>query len=524
MLQKFTWASLIAASLAAMAVPAHAQTAPTATIDTGVVAGQLRDGVAAFKGIPYAQAPVGPLRWRAPQPAAAWRGVRPATTFGPDCAQHPFGGDAAPLGVAPAEDCLYVNVWRPAATTNKPLPVMVWLHGGGFVNGGSSPAMYDGAGFARRGVVLVSLNYRLGRFGFFAHPALRAEAGTRDMLGNYGYMDQLAALRWVQRNVAAFGGDPKNVTLFGESAGGASVLALMTTPLSKGLFHKAIVESGGGRGALLPMREMRDDKPGLPSAEATGRAFARSVEIDSDDSAALARLRALPADRIVAGLDMGSMFNPTYTGGPVRDGHIVLDTPDVIFRRGAQLKVPLMIGATSADLGGGRARDKAALFAAFGANAARAQAAYDLDGTARLDALAGAVGADRVMVEPARMVARLVSAQGLPAYAFRFSYVAEALRGATPGATHASELPYVFDTVRARYGEKATAPDLAAADTAIAYWVAFARQGDPNAAGLARWPQMTPAGDALLDFTNAGPVAGLDPWKARLDATEAAAK
>lgn len=517
-----TTRNVVIAGLALAAGAVHAQTPVTVTIDTGALAGQQGDRVTSFKGIPYAQPPVGPLRWRAPQPPEGWNGVRQATTFGADCAQHPFGGDAAPLGVTPAEDCLYVNVWRPAAVSKKPLPVMVWMHGGGFVNGGSSPAMYDGSGFARRGVVLVSLNYRLGRFGFFAHPALRAEAGPRDMLGNYGYMDQLAALRWVQRNIGAFGGDPKNVTLFGESAGGASVLAMMTTPLAKGLFHKAIVESGGGRGPLLPMRDMRKDKPRLASAESVGLAFARAAGITGEDSAALASLRALPSNRIVDGLDMGSLFNPTYAGGPVRDGQIVTDTPDAIIRRGDQIKVPLIIGATSADLGGGRARDKSALFAPFGADAARAQAVYDPSGDAPLEGLASAVGADKVMLEPARLVARLVAAQGMPAYHYRFSYVAQSLRADTPGAAHATELPFVFDTVRARYADKSTQADLAMASTMIAYWVAFAKQGDPNTAGLPRWPKVTGSGDAILDFTNAGPVAGPDPWKARLDVTEAA--
>lgn len=469
--------ALGAAGLVATCVAAQAQ---TVTIDSGKLAGQAADGVLAFKGIPYAQPPVGALRWRAPQPVPVWAGVRAATTYGPDCAQHPFVGDAAPLGVTPAEDCLYLNVWRPAATAGQPLPVMVWLHGGGFVNGGSSPAIYDGTGFAKRGVILVSLNYRLGRFGFFAHPALR---GADDLAGNYGYMDQLAALRWVQRNIRAFGGDPRNVTLFGESAGGASVLAMMTTPLAQGLFQKAIVESGGGRGALMPMRDLREDQPKLASAESVGVAFATSAGIAPGDPDALAKLRALPAERVVDGMDMGSMFNPTYTGGPVRDGKIVIDTPDAIIRRGANLKVPLIIGATSADLGG-----------------------------------------DRVMIEPARMVARLASAQGTPAYVYRFSYVATALRADTPGAPHATELPYVFDTVRARYGDQATPADIAAAQAPIAYWVAFAKTGNPNTAGLPRWEPITAHGDALLDFTHTGPVAGPDPWKARLDAAEADAK
>ncbi len=504
--------SSLAIALSAAAFSAHAGT--DVRIETGPIQGQAADGVIAFKGIPYAQPPVGALRWRAPQPVAPWTAVRAATQFGADCMQHPFGGDAAPLGVTPAEDCLYLNVWRPAASTRKPLPVMVWIHGGGFVNGGSSPAMYDGSGFAKSGVVLVSLNYRLGRFGFFAHPALTAANADQEMLGNYGYMDQLAALRWVQRNIGAFGGDPANVTLFGESAGGASALALMTTPLARGLFQKVIVQSGGGRGPLLPMREM-------PSAEAVGLAFAAKAGIDGNDAAALAALRALPADKVVDGLDMGSMFNPTYVTGPIRDGAIVTDAPDAIIRRGAQLKVPVMIGATSADLGMTQAKTKADLFGAFGAQAARAQAAYDPRGTGDIKALVSAVGADRTMVEPARLVARLVAAQGLPAYVYRFSYVAESLRADGQGASHASELPYVFDTVPARYGKQATGADMATAKAAMAYWVAFAKSGTPYAAGLPRWPAMTASRDAILDFTNNGPVAGVDPWKARLDVTEA---
>jgi para-nitrobenzyl esterase len=223
--------ALVAVSLTA------AQGKDQVTIDTGQLKGAVADGVVSFKGVPFAAPPVGDLRWRAPQPVKAWTGVRQATEFGADCMQKPFPGDAAPLGVTPAEDCLYVNLWLPQSGAAGKLPVMVWIYGGGFVNGGSSPAVYDGSPFAKRGVVFVSFNYRLGRFGFFAHPALTKE-NPQGPLGNYGYMDQIAALKWVQRNVAAFGGDPGNVTIFGESAGGGSVLALMTSPLAKGLFHK----------------------------------------------------------------------------------------------------------------------------------------------------------------------------------------------------------------------------------------------------------------------------------------------
>jgi para-nitrobenzyl esterase len=253
-------------------------------IETGRLKGVARDGVVGFKGIPFAAAPVGDLRWRAPTPAKAWTGVRPAAEYGADCAQKPFPGDAAPLGVTPAEDCLYANVWVPEGSAGKKLPVMVWFYGGGFVNGGSSPAVYDGSQFAKRGVVFVSFNYRLGRFGFFAHPALTKE-NPKGPLGNYAFLDQIAALEWVKRNIKAFGGDAGNVTIFGESAGGGSVLTMMTSPMAKGLFHKAIIESGGGRTMLMGPRYLDRASPaGTPSGESVGMKFAKSVGIEGEDS------------------------------------------------------------------------------------------------------------------------------------------------------------------------------------------------------------------------------------------------
>lgn len=492
-------------------------------IDSGPLVGDDHDGVMSFKGIPYAQPPVGDLRWRAPQPVTAWTKPRQATRFGADCMQKPFGGDAAPLGGKSAEDCLYLNVWRPAHidANAAPLPVMVWIYGGGFVNGGSSPSVYDGSQFAKQGVVMVSFNYRLGRFGFFAHPALTKSIDDREPLGNYGYMDQIAALHWVKRNIRAFGGDPNSVTLFGESAGGASVLALMTSPLAKGLFNKAIIQSGGGRGALMPMRELHDDRPGLPSAESVGVAFARSAGIanaGSDDAVTLAKLRALPADKIVDKMNMSTMFNDTYVGGPIRDGQIVSDVPNVVIARGEQAKVPVMIGATSADIGMPRGRNKAEVFATFGAYAGRAKAAYDPHGNVQFDEISRQVASDRLMVEPARLITQLVSEQGLPAYQYRFSYVAASMRGQVPGAPHASDIPFVFDTVQARYGSATVDSDRAMAAAALAYWVAFAKTGEPNVAHLPHWPMYNTAQDALMDFTEHGPVAGPDHWRARLDA------
>jgi para-nitrobenzyl esterase len=491
-------------------------------VESGRLEGSTAGDVESFKGIPFAAAPVGELRWRAPQPAPRWQGVRAATGFGSDCMQEPFPSDAAPLGVPPAEDCLYLNVWRPAERSEQKLPVMVWIYGGGFVNGGSSPAVYDGNEFARQGVVLVSFNYRVGRFGFFAHPELTREAGA-EPVANYGYMDQIAALQWVRRNIAAFGGDPDNVTIFGESAGGGSVLTLLTAPaVPRGTFHKAVVQSGGGRSMLMGMRRLGEDIEGRPSAEKVGVAFARSVGIDGTGAAALAALRALPAETLVQGLNMATMGQQaeTYQGGPILDGRIVVETPEEALRAGRHAGVPVMIGATSLDIGFSFARDRDALFATFGPHAEAARAAYDPSGELDFRMLGQVVGADRMMVEPARFVARTVAAQGLPAYQFRFSYVAESLRDRVPGALHATEIPYVFNTIRANLGDSVTPADAQTARAANAYWANFARTGDPNGAGLPRWERYDAATDRILDFTNKGPVLVADPWRTRLDLVE----
>ncbi len=488
-------------------------------IDAGRLKGVTQEGVVAFKGIPYAAPPVGDLRWRAPQPAKAWSGVRDASKYGADCAQNPFPGDAAPLGVPPAEDCLYANVWVPASPSSKKLAVMVWIYGGGFVNGGSSPAVYDGSQFAKRGVVLVSFNYRLGRFGFFAHPALTKE-NPDGPLGNYGFMDQIAALQWVKRNIRAFGGDPGNVTLFGESAGGGSVLTMMTSPLAKGLIQKAIIESGGGRTNLMGARYLSKTGPtGLPSAEVVGVAFAKKAGIEGENAAALAALRALPAEKVVAGLNMASMGTPTYAG-PMIDGKLVVDSPADAYASGQGAKIPTLIGANSADIGFPRGRSKDELFHQFGENADKARAAYDAGGTGTLMSVGVAIAADQMMVEPSRFVARTIAACGKPAYEYRFSYVAESMRNKWKGAPHATEIPFVFDTVAARYGKDLSGADRATAEAANTYWVNFAKTGNPNGKGLPEWPSYSPQKDVLMDFTNSGPVAKPDPWKDRLDLVE----
>jgi para-nitrobenzyl esterase len=421
--------------------------------------------------------------------------------------QLPFPSDAAPLGTTPSEDCLVLNIWGPVKRASSKLPVMVWIYGGGYVNGGSSPAVYSGSQFAKRGVIFVSFNYRLGRFGFFAHPALDQEHPA-EAHGNYGFMDQVAALQWVRDNIAAFGGDAKNVTLFGESAGGGSVLTMMASPLAKGLFQKAIIESGGGRSsAIIPDRTIQD-------AEVMGAAFAKKAGVDGAEG-----LRKLPADAVVAGLNMATMFGAASTySGPMVDGKVVVEPAERVFRAGREARIPVMIGANSADIGFAMGNTLEALLKPFG-DIEKAKAVYDPSGAGRLSEIRSEVGADRMMIEPARFIAQTVSGQGETAYENRFSYVAECMRAQWKGAPHATEIPFVFDTVKAKYGKDLTEKDEAIAQAANAYWAAFAISGNPNGAGRPNWPAYTAGKDVLMDFTAGGPVAEADPWKARLDLT-----
>jgi para-nitrobenzyl esterase len=493
------------------------------TTRSGIVAGAVDHGVLSFKGIPYARPPVGRLRWREPLPPRPWPGVLQATDYGHDCMQLLFPEDDAPIRTTPAEDCLVLNVWRPAAATTGRLPVMVWIYGGGFTIGGTSPAAYDGSNFARDGVILVSMNYRLGRFGFFAHPALTAE-NPNGLLGNYGYLDQIAALKWVQRNIAAFGGDPHQVTIFGESAGGGSVHMLMTSPRARGLFAAAIVESGGGRGSLMGPRRLSTDLPTSPSGESIGVNFAKSQGIEDTGRAGLAMLRALSADAVQAGIGFGAprVAGPPTYAGPMQDGKIVTEDPGVIYRAGGQAKVPFMIGANTADIGGfGAPKSLGELFKPFGANAAQAQAVYDPDNSGDVQAIAARIGRDAVMIEPASFVAGTLAAQGQRAWVYRFGYVVESMRETwKTGTPHAKEIPFVFDTLPARYGSAVTAHDASVAKTTHTYWVNFGKSGNPNGPGLAQWPAYSAATDELMIFQANGVAAGQkDPWKMQLDLT-----
>jgi para-nitrobenzyl esterase len=491
------------------------------SIEAGALQGVTSGDVVSFKGIPFAAAPVGNLRWRPPQAVTPWTTERVADKFGNDCMQAT--GPTPPANPV-SEDCLYLNVWRPTQAAG-PLPVMVWIYGGGYVSGRSSDIRYDGARFAKQGVVLVSLNYRVGRFGFFAHPALSAAAAqTAEPLGNYGYMDQIAALQWVKRNIGAFGGDPNNVTVFGESAGGESIHNLMTSPMAANLFQKAINESGNGRVNQAFGRYLHPTPgPPLPSAEDQGMTFAQQFGITGTDASALAALRALSSAQV---FDNGGELNTphgiaTFAGGAIIDGKLVLDEPQVLYNKGQFQKVPVLLGTNDLDLGWPTpAATKDDAFAVFGAgNLAAARAAFDPQGTATVDQVRGQIGRVITMDEPARFVARVSAAQGLPTYLYRFSYVLDQQKATLAGAPHGYEMPFVFDTLDARYPSGLTARDRQVAATMQAYWVAFAKTGKPAPAGLPEWPAFNAVADNLLEFTPAGEVQIRQPGplKAQID-------
>lgn len=441
-------------------------------VEHGTLAGSTLDGVTSFLGIPYAQPPIGDLRWRAPQPATNWDGTRDARYFGHDCMQD-YRSDYTPPYSQVDEDCLYLNVWRPE-TSDQNLPVLVWIYGGGFVNGSSSRPIYNGSKLASKGMIVVSFNYRLGRFGTFAHPSLSAENADGGLLANYGYLDQIAAMKWIQRNIAAFGGDPSRVTIFGESAGGMSVHNLVTSPMARGLFSGAAVASGGNGGSL--------GQTTLADAEQVGINFAESLGISASAPDALARLRATPAEDILGNVRLSRVLDggPRTFSSPFPDGSISVNMRNA-YESGNYAHVPMMIGATSGDIG----------------------------------------GPDGAMIAGAREMAAQIASGGSPTYYYRFSYIPE--YSATPPsylAIHADDLPFYFDNADVKFDRLTTATDMAIGHAMSTYLANFVKTGNPNGDGLPEWPAYTDGG-IMMDFSTAGkPEPQPDPWADGAPASE----
>ncbi|UAL09261.1 carboxylesterase/lipase family protein [Caulobacter segnis] len=518
------WAclSLIAALLASAPVRAD-EARPRVTIRQGVLQGVQAQGVAAYKGIPYARPPVGPLRWRSPVRAAAWTGDRDASAFGNACLQPPqsptglYSGGMAPM----SEDCLSLNVWTPARAQGRggKLPVMVWIHGGALVGGSGSEPLYDGAKLASQGIVLVSINYRLGLLGYFAHPALSAES-PQHLSGNYGLLDQIEALRWVRDNIGAFGGDPGQVTIAGESAGGLSVIALLASPQAKGLFQKAIVQSG----YMPAYRALHNETLGLSSAEAGGAALGAAAGANTAEQLRAANLVAL----FMAGVATG------WQPEPVIDGVVLPRQLVDAFARGEQAKAPILAGVNEGEI-----RSLPFLMppapATSAAYVADVKRRFGDKAEAYLTVYPGAEPKADVMASirdgvygfAAQYLVRQQAGAGQPAYLYYFRHGTPAQAARDLTAFHASELPYVFGQVGegAQLGPNWPRPPLIAEETALsdammAYWVSFVRTGAPTAPGETAWPRFTARERGYLDIDRR-PLAARDLHPAAFDWADA---
>ncbi len=472
----------------------------TVTVESGLISGVTADGVRSFKGIPFAASTAGENRWKPPQPVAPWQGVRACDAFGSVCPQAPYPAGSIYLAydLTPppqSEDCLYLNVWT-AAKRGEKRPVMVWIHGGALTRGSGAQPIYDGTALAKKGVVLVTINYRLGPLGFLAHPELTAES-PQHASGNYGLLDQLAALKWVRKNIAAFGGDPARVTIFGESAGSFSVNALVASPLAKGLFIRAIGQSGAS--FLTPQTR-------LPDAEKSGAAFVKAAGADS-----IKAMRALPAEKIIEFFDKNPEGKKFNTAGIV-DGWFLPDEIRNIFAQGKHNDVSVLVGSNA---------DEATAFvpqmllpktvaayrkvaeAQYGEMFKEFETLYPVKTEADIAAAYLGSMRDSIMTLNMRAWARLtvkMTAKGRSkAWLYWFSHVPPHPNSQYLGAYHAGEIMYAFDNL-ARQSHAMQEADRKLARLMSSYWVNFATTGNPNGKGLPVWPAYNQEAEPCLEF------------------------
>ena len=457
----------------------------------GNVHGKLvnNDRTRAFLGIPFAAPPVGDLRWKAPQPPAHWNGVRDATSYAARCAQWPIWADYIFQDPGPSEDCLYLDVYTPAvANPAHPLPVMVWIHGGAYVAGGSSELRYSNSPLVDRGVVLVNVNYRMGLFGFLASEDLRREGGGA--AGNYGLMDMVAALRWVQANIARFGGDPNNVTIFGESAGSFAVSTLMASPLAQGLFQKAIGESGAPFGGVLGVDPVEVRAP-------RDQAWVNSLGVKS-----LAELRALPTDALIDAAKKKGVVGFT----PVIDGRLLIEPVAKVYAAGKQAHVPLLAGWNRDERVGTLSKDMTAekwkAFAAehYGAHADEFLAVFPGKTDAEAVASADAYTTDQFIAFGTwQWIEAQTKTGAAPVYRYHFELLAPPSEMHPEGkyAWHSDDLEYVFGTLDVRRGSVWRPEDRKLTEEMMDYWTNFAKTGDPNGSGLPAWPRYDKTGAVM---------------------------
>jgi para-nitrobenzyl esterase len=482
------------------ACSAHADPLMVKTAQGKVRGNLMNNGKArAFLGMPFAAPPLGDLRWKAPQPAAAWKGVRDATKFAARCPQWPIWADYIFQDAGPSEDCLYLDVYTPATVKHSsPLPVMVWIHGGGYTAGGSSEPRYSNSPLVDRGVVLVNINYRMGVFGFLASEDLRREGDGA--AGNYGLMDMVAALKWVQGNIAGFGGDPKNVTIFGESAGSFAVSTLMASPMAQGLFQKAIGESGGAFSNVLATDPLEV------------RAQRDQAWVESLGAKSLAELRAMPMDALI---DAEKKKGVGWFL-PVIDGKLLTEPVAKTYADGKQAHVPLLAGWNRDERAGtlskGMTAEKWKAFASehYGAQAGEFLAAFP--GTSDDEAVhsADAYTTDQfIALGTWQWIEAQVKTGGAPVYRYHFELPAPPSEMHPEGkyAWHSDDLEYVFGTLDVRRGSVWRPEDRKLSEEMMGYWTNFAKTGDPNGPGLPEWPRYDKMGAVIvLDReTHAGP-------------------